>query len=80
MQIKFTTRRDANTFVQNAGITDWAWSGNASADGFADWIYRNRDAADTDNGSSPRTRGTGGRAESVFRHRRFIPAHAGNSV
>ena len=48
MQIKFTSRRDADTFVQNAGITDWAWSGNASADGFADWIYRNRDAADTD--------------------------------
>ena len=48
MQIKFTTRADAQTFVQNAGITDWAWSGNASADGFADWIYRNRDAADTD--------------------------------
>ena len=48
MQIKFTSRRDADTFVQNAGITDWSWSGNASADGFADWIYRNRDAADTD--------------------------------
>ena len=48
MQIKFTTRADAQTFVQNAGITDWAWSGNASADGFADWIYRNRDAADKD--------------------------------
>lgn len=48
MQIKFTTRQDAVTFVQNAGVTDWEWSGSASAEGFTDWLYTHRDAADTD--------------------------------
>lgn len=49
MEIKFTTRADATTFVQNAGLIDWEWGGQASADGFADWLYSNRNAADTDN-------------------------------
>ena len=47
MQIKFTSRRDADTFVQNAGLTDWQWGGSASAEGFADWLYTHRDSADT---------------------------------
>ncbi len=47
MQIKFTSRRDAHTFVQNSGVENWEWSGNASAEGFADWLYANRDSADT---------------------------------
>ena len=47
MQIKFTSRRDANTFVQNAGLADWTWGGNASAEGFADWLYATRNEADT---------------------------------
>ncbi len=47
MQIKFTSRRDASVFVQNAGVTDWQWGGGASAEGFADWLYTHRDSADT---------------------------------
>ena len=47
MKIKFTTRRDAHTFVQNAGLTDWQWGGSASTEGFANWLYANRDSADT---------------------------------
>ena len=48
MRIKFTSRRDADTFVQNAGLADWQWGDSASAKGFADWLYTHRDSADTD--------------------------------
>ena len=47
MHFTFTTRRDAHTAVHNSGVADWEWGGNASAEGFADWLWRNRDGIDT---------------------------------
>lgn len=46
--IKFTIRQDAHTFVQNAGYECWDWNDGASAEGFADWLYENRDGASED--------------------------------
>lgn len=34
---------DARTFVNNSGVSDWEFGGTASADRFAEWLYRNRD-------------------------------------
>jgi hypothetical protein len=46
--ISIGTIDDAKTFVSNSGVADWEWGGNASADGFAEWIYRNCSEIDTD--------------------------------
>lgn len=46
--MQIATTADAMCFVENSGVTDWEWGGQASAEGFADWLYRNRDAADRD--------------------------------
>ena len=35
---------DAEIFVANSGVAEWEWGGNASAEGFAEWIFRNRSA------------------------------------
>lgn len=48
MRFKFTTSRDAGTAVCNSGVSGWGWGGNASAEGFADWLWRNRDEIDND--------------------------------
>lgn len=40
--IKIDSISDAKTFVDNSGVTDWEWTGSASADGFAKWLRANR--------------------------------------
>lgn len=54
MRTEFTTSADARAYVANCGIENWQWSGSASAEGFADWLYRHRDGIrDTDDGGNP---------------------------
>ena len=35
---------DARVFVENSGVAEWTFGGNASAEGFAEWIFRNLSA------------------------------------
>lgn len=44
-----TTTTDAETFVNNSGVADWDWGELASAEGFAEWLFRNRSEVDTRN-------------------------------
>ena len=37
---------DAQVFVENSGVSEWEFGGNASAEGFAEWIFRNRSSVD----------------------------------
>lgn len=54
MQTQFITRQDARDYVANSGIADWTWNAQSSADGFADWLYQNRDGiADADDNGNP---------------------------
>lgn len=45
--MNMNSRTDAQTFVDNSGV-NWEWSGNASSNGFAEWLYQNRDNVDRD--------------------------------
>lgn len=47
--INIYSTADAKTFVENSGILDWKFTGNASAEGFAVWIRANRSEIDTKN-------------------------------
>ncbi len=47
--IKINTSHDAETFVANSGVIDWEWSGKASANGFAEWVYLNCRKIDRNN-------------------------------
>ena len=38
---------DAEIFVANSGVSEWEFGGNASAEGFAEWVFRNRSAVDS---------------------------------
>ena len=38
---------DAQVFVENSGVSEWEFGGNASAEGFAEWIFRNRLSVDS---------------------------------
>jgi len=33
---------DAEIFVANSGVSEWEFGGNASAEGFAEWLFMNR--------------------------------------
>lgn len=46
---KITSISDAKTFVENSGVTNWKFTGRASAEGFAVWIRANRSEIDTEN-------------------------------
>jgi hypothetical protein len=43
--MEFTTRRDAEVFVDNSGVADgiYEWGGEASSAGFADFLWLNYD-------------------------------------
>ena len=32
---------DAEIFVANSGVSEWEFGGNASAEGFAEWLFLN---------------------------------------
>lgn len=40
-EMNINTLEDAQTFVNNSGVADWAWGGNASSEGFAEFVYKN---------------------------------------
>lgn len=40
--MQINTNTDAQTFVSNSGIAEWEWGGNASSEGFAEWLYQNK--------------------------------------
>lgn len=44
--MQFTTINDARTFVENSGVYEWVWSGTASAEGFARYLWENVDTVD----------------------------------
>ena len=46
--MNFTTIDDAETFVWNSGTCDWEWGDGASAEGFAHWLWLNREEVDED--------------------------------
>lgn len=48
MVFNFVTRRDAHICVANSGVADWEWSGSASAEGFADYLWEHYDRIDTE--------------------------------
>ncbi len=39
MKIAIDSMTAAQTFVNNTGAADWTWVGNASAEGFAKWVW-----------------------------------------
>jgi hypothetical protein len=39
--IQILTIQDAAFFTNNSGVANWEWYGDASLDGFTDWIYQN---------------------------------------
>lgn len=38
--MKMATVEDARTLVVNSGVFEWKWGGNASAEGFAEYLFR----------------------------------------
>jgi len=53
MEIAMTTIinsfSDAETFVNNSGVSNWEWGGEASAEGFTQFVYRNYEEINEDN-------------------------------
>lgn len=39
---------DARVFVENSGVAEWTFGGNATAEGFAEWLFRNRRSVNPD--------------------------------
>lgn len=48
LNMSFLSEQDARTYVDNSGVADWEWSGMASAERFAAWLYQNRDGMGND--------------------------------
>lgn len=46
--MKLTTITDAQNFVANSGVNDWEWGGTASADRFAEFLFRTHDEISND--------------------------------
>jgi hypothetical protein len=46
--MQFETISGARTFVNSSGLVDWKWNGRASADGFAEYLFRNSDSVGPD--------------------------------
>jgi hypothetical protein len=44
--IRIESTADAKNFVENCGLVDWEWTGNASLEGFAAWLRQNRSEVD----------------------------------
>ena len=47
--IRIESITDAKNFVFNSGVSDWEWSENASANGFARWVFDNCRTIDSEN-------------------------------
>ena len=53
--MKLTTITDAKTFVNNSGVLEWEWGGDASCGGFARFLWRNYGEVDADDYDSELT-------------------------
>ena len=49
MKIAIDSITAAQTFANNTGAADWTWVADASAEGFAKWVWDNCEEIDRDN-------------------------------
>jgi len=45
---KFATITDAETYISNSGVSEWAWGGNANLNDLIKYFWRNYDATARD--------------------------------
>ena len=43
MMLNLSTILDVEITIENSGVVEWEWGGDASLDGFTDWLYRHGD-------------------------------------